>query len=94
MLLVVPKGWFDLVLIAHTSAVEAPGLTDISLIDSESTRSMLSNQPYDQTHPFTTGIKPAQYLSDACAKTCQKRSITMTKSRHRYRGKTIKKAPL
>jgi len=31
MLLVIPKGWFDLMLADSTPAVEAPGLTDISL---------------------------------------------------------------
>ncbi|CAX32205.1 Hypothetical protein PMT_2683 [Prochlorococcus marinus str. MIT 9313] len=43
---------------------------------------------------LTNGVKPVNFLSDEEARNCQKRWITKTKSQHRYRGKTIKKAPL
>ena len=86
MLLVIPKGWFDLVL-----SIEAPDVTYISLKTIKALEACLSNS---HVIKLTTGIQPTHCLSDEDARSCQKRWITKTKSRHRYRGKAIKKAPL
>ena len=90
MLLVIPKGWVDLMLADSTPSIEAPGITDIS----QKVKVLEAYWAISHVVTLTTGMKPAHCLSDEEARPSDKLWITKTKSRLRYRGKDNKKAPL